>query len=155
MRLTTRRGWLSCIPAIWLLTHSSGLVAQGCDARLGFATFGDTFFTGCPPRPFTDNNLVTAKTSVRRIHIAELRARVNAARMVYGLAAFPFTDATLTSGVTAIRAVHVVELREALAAVFAAAGRQAPVYTDPTLASGMVVKLAHISELRAAVVVLE
>jgi hypothetical protein len=152
---TTWRVLGSCVPAIWLATQSTGLVAQGCDARLGFATFGDTFFTGCPPRPFTDNSLVSTETPVRRIHLVELRSRINAARAAHGLAAFSFTDAALESGVTVVRAVHVTDLREALAAVYTAAGRQAPVYTDSTLASGMAVRLAHISELRAAVVAVE
>ena len=54
-----------------------------------------------------------------------------------------------------VRAIHIAELRNALAVVYAATGRTAPVYTDPVLAAGVTMKVAHIAELRAAIVALE
>jgi len=107
--------------------------------------------------PFTDSPLVAGVTPVKRLHLTELRTRINASRSRYGgLPAFSFTDPTLTGGATAIRAVHVVELREALApAYLTATGTSATYATDPTLAAGTAIKETHISELRARVLAIE
>jgi glucose/arabinose dehydrogenase len=105
-----------------------------------------TFGTG-----FTDDPLA-AGTFIRKIHITELRSRIDAARAARGLGAFPWTDQTLTAGSTVVHAVHITELRAALNEALMLAGRPLPSYTDPELATGMTVKAAHVSELRAAVV---
>jgi hypothetical protein len=52
--------------------------------------------------------------------------------------------------------MHISDLRAALAEVYTAVGMAGPSYTDPTLTIGTaVVKMAHIAELRAAVVAIE
>jgi hypothetical protein len=63
----------------------------------------------------------------------------------------PFTDATLSATSSGIRAVHVVELRARINAVRQANGLAAVAWTDATL-DGVVVKLVHLTELRAALV---
>jgi Big-like domain-containing protein len=102
--------------------------------------------------PFTDDPLVAQSTLGRAVHIAELRAAINSARVARGLATVAWTDPTLTPGSTLIKVVHVTELRAALNAVYQAAGRTAPAYTDPTLVGGQtLIKAIHLNELRAAV----
>ena len=114
----------------------------------------DIFVAG--PLPVVTDDPVTAATVVKRVHIAELRTRIDALRARYALAAFAWTDPTLTAGATHASAVHVVELRTALSQVYAAAGWVPPTYTDPTVVAGVtVIKAVHITELRAAVVAIE
>lgn len=96
---------------------------------------------------FTDNPLV-AGTVVKGAHLAELRAAVNAARSLAGLAPAVFTDA-MAPGLT-IRAVHIVELRQALDQARNTLGLSSPAYTDSTLL-GQVFKTAHVQELRLRV----
>ena len=66
---------------------------------------------------WTDPTLVASVTPVKRVHLTELRAALNA---VYDAVARPrpdYMDATVTAGVTAIKAVHIMELRAAVAAL--------------------------------------
>jgi hypothetical protein len=102
---------------------------------------------------FTDDPLVPGRTVVRAIHILELRARIDATRVAHALAPYTWSDGTLTD--VTIRAVHIRELRDALDQVYTAVALEPPVYTDSPLFSGTVVKAAHISELRAALVAVE
>lgn len=106
-------------------------------------------------RLFTDDPLVPNVSMVRALHIAELRSRVDALRVRFGLAPFVWTDSTLAGGATAIRAVHITDLRLALSQAYSAAGLTLPTYTDPDLSVGMTIKAAHISELRTAVIAIE
>jgi hypothetical protein len=76
--------------------------------------------------PFTDDPLVPGVTMIQAVHITELRARIDALRIRYGLAAFSWTDPSLTVGVTLVRAQHILDLRTALAEAYAAAGQPAP-----------------------------
>jgi hypothetical protein len=107
--------------------------------------------------PFTDNPLAAGVTVVKRVHVMELRTRIDALRARYGgLPAFSYTDPIITAGVTKISAQHIVELRQALApAYLAATGTTATYATDPSLAAGAPIKQAHISELRARVLAIE
>jgi hypothetical protein len=107
--------------------------------------------------PFTDNPLIAGVTVVKRVHVIELRTRIDALRARYGgLSAFSYTDPTITAGVTKISAQHIVELRQALApAYLAATGTTATYATDPSLATGAPIKQAHLSELRARVLAIE
>ncbi len=107
--------------------------------------------------PFTDSPLVDSVTAVKRVHLTELRTRINALRARYvGLPAFSFSDPTITSGVTRVKALHIVELREALApAYLTATGGTATYVTDPSLAAGALIRAAHISELQARVQAIE
>jgi len=104
--------------------------------------------------PFTDSPLVAGVTPVKRVHLMQLRTRIDALRSRYGgLPAFSYTD---TAEVTTIKAQHIIELRQALApAYLAATGTAATYATDPSLAAGAFIKQAHISELRARVLAIE
>jgi alpha-tubulin suppressor-like RCC1 family protein len=107
------------------------------------------------PQAFTDASLVSGVTSIRAVHISELRARIDGARVRLGLSAYTWTDPSLTAATTLLKAVHIAELRQALAAAYTAAGRTSPIYQDPSLAAGMTVNAAHVAELRAALVTIE
>jgi len=106
-------------------------------------------------QPFTDSVLTAGVSTVRAVHINELRTRIDAIRASYLLGAFSYTNPTLVVGTTEIQAQHIVDLRTALAQAYAAAGITAPTYTDPVLSGGILVKAVHIAELRAAVVAIE
>lgn len=103
--------------------------------------------------PFTDDPLLAGETSIRSLHIGELRTRIDALRGRFGLQPFSWTNASL-AGVLA-RAVHIMELRIALAQVYEEAGEVPPKYTEPTLGAGVVMKAAHVQELRVAVAAIE
>lgn len=114
-----------------------------------------------PPRPplagphFTDASLQASATTIRAVHIAELRARIDQLRWIAGLPAMSWTDPTLSVGVTLARALHVTEMRAALNEVYVARGQSAPAYTDPQLAANSMIRAVYISELRNAVIGLE
>jgi hypothetical protein len=61
----------------------------------------------------------------------------------------PFTDDPIQTGVTPVRAIHVSELRTRIDALRERHGLSLPEWTDASLA-GVVVKAAHITELRRA-----
>ena len=104
--------------------------------------------------PFTDDPLVAGVTSIKAVHIVELRARIDALRRTYGIAAFPWADPSLSAG-WAIRWQHIIDLRHALYDVYAAAGLAQPSYTDPNLQVGMRVMAAHVQEIRNALAAIE
>jgi hypothetical protein len=104
---------------------------------------------------FTDSTLTPTTNAIRRVHITELRARVDVVRERSGLPAFSYTDPTIVAGTTSIKIEHVTELRTALSQAYAAAGRTSPTYTDPNLSSGMPIRAVHVVELRAAVIAIE
>jgi hypothetical protein len=124
---------------------------------LGQSTTLPNAFLYTSSAPFTDNTLVAGVTVVKRVHLMELRTRIDALRARYGgLPAFSYTDPTITAGVTNIKAQQIVELRQALApAYLAATGTTATYATDPSLAAGLSIKQAHISELRSRVLAIE
>lgn len=98
---------------------------------------------------FTDTALTAGVTTIKAVHVVELRTRVNNLRAQNLLSAFSYTDPTLTS--VLIRAQHILDLRVALAGVYSAVQQPQPQYTDPGLAAGSPVKAAHITELRSAI----
>ena len=63
---------------------------------------------------FSDDPLVARVSVIRSVHLAELRAAVNAVRALAGLSAAAFTDSTI------VRAVQITELRTALDAALSA-----------------------------------
>jgi RHS repeat-associated protein len=96
---------------------------------------------------FTDDPLVAGTTSIKAVHITELRDAINQLRARATLAAATWTDASLAGSL--IKAVHIAELRTALSAARTALGLSNPAYTDPTLtADSTTIKAAHIQELR-------
>jgi bacillolysin len=110
----------------------------------------------CVTNTFTDDPLVAQVTPIKRIHVIELRTRIDALRIAHGLLAFNWTDPTLTAGTSQIKAVHITEMRTALSQAYIAAGAgTGPTYTDPGLATGTSVRKVHIDELRAGVLALE
>jgi photosystem II stability/assembly factor-like uncharacterized protein len=105
---------------------------------------------------FTDDPLTAGATAIKAVHITELRDRIDALRVRFGLAAFSWTDSSLVAGTTMVKAIHLSELRTALQQAYAAAGRSTPAFTDPTVVIGSTsIRVVHIKELRDAVVTLE
>jgi RHS repeat-associated protein len=96
---------------------------------------------------FTDDPLVVNVTSVKAVHLTELRAAVDQARAHAGLSAASWAE-SISSGVTLIKASHITELRARLAEARTALGLSAASYTDPNLTIGDTIKAAHIQELR-------
>jgi hypothetical protein len=103
---------------------------------------------------FTNDPLSAGTSVIRAVHITELRTRIDAQRVRFGLAAFVWTDSNLAGVV--VKAVHVIELRSALLAAYVQAGRTPlPVFTDTLTAGQTGIRVVHIAELRAAVVAIE
>ena len=106
--------------------------------------------------PFTDDPLQAGVTTIKAVHLTELRMRIDSLRREAGQQAFSWTDSVLRPGVTPVRRVHLLELREALTAAYVAAGRPAPRWTDPAPVAGTTpIRATHVTELRAAVLALE
>lgn len=103
--------------------------------------------------PFTDDPL-SAGLFIKAVHVAELRTRIDALRVRFGLSAFAWTEPALAAGTT-IRAVHFNELRVALQQAYTAATRTPPSFGESIVAGTTIVKATHVQELRAAVVSLE
>ena len=108
---------------------------------------------------FTDDPLISGTAPIRAIHFAELRGRINALRVRFGLQPFTWTDAILT-GIT-VSTVHIEQLREALIAAYLAAIGAGVNITLPSFSDNPLVpqqtpaRTIHIEQLRAAVLVLE
>jgi hypothetical protein len=133
---------------IVLRLGTNGLTVTARDAAGNTATAIVTV-TLSSTLTFTDDPLVAQSTTVKAVHIAELRAAIDAVRVASGLATFAWTDPTLTPESTPLKAVHVTDLRTALSQAYVAAGQTPPTYTDPT---GLTVtKAIHLNELRTAV----
>jgi hypothetical protein len=135
---TTSTGWsgdADCADGSFTLSAS-----RQCYARLSAA--------------FTDETIVPGVTAVRAVHMTELRARIDAQRVRFGLSPFVWTTPAPSAGVTAL-AVHVAELRTALAQAYIAAGRPEPEYGSPPPSPGTVIRAADVTVLRDAVRALE
>jgi hypothetical protein len=104
--------------------------------------------------PFTDEPLMAGASMVRAVHITELRNRVNAQRLRFGLGAASWTDPALGAG-GMIKAQHVSELRVAMQEAYTQAGVSFPSLQDPVLAPGTPVRAVHLSQLRVVVKNLE
>ena len=105
---------------------------------------------------FSGDELTSDVTQVRAVHVTELRDRINAVRILFGLMPFGWTDATITPGSTPIKALHLTELRRALAEAYTVANRDTPTYTDTTILAGRTaIRSVHLRELRLAVLALE
>ena len=139
--------------------HAAGAVNVVVTNPIGQSTtLTNGYLYGATPVPFTDPTLTTQSTIVKKVHITELRIRIDALRLKYGgLSPYVYTaDPTITIASTNIRAQHITELRAALApAYFNATGITATYATDPSLVVGVTVKANHIMELRALVLAIE
>ncbi len=100
---------------------------------------------------FSDDPLQAGVTSVKAVHITELRTYVDSLRSRYGLEAFAWSDPTLGSGSTRIKAIHVVELRTSLSAAYNAAGLASPTFTGTLAAGSSSITAAQIVEIRNAI----
>ncbi len=127
--------------------------SEESDAWIGRLQVSETL--GCRFCAFTNDPLTAGVTTIRALHVQELRNRVDAARLRFGLAAFAWRDPSLVGGQTFVRAIHILDLRSALAAVYQAAGRPEPSYTDQALADGMAVRALHLSEVRSRLMDIE
>jgi len=132
---------------ITLQTGANVLTVTARDAAGNTATASMTV-TLSGTLPFTDDPLAAQSTSIKAVHVTELRATIDSVRVARGLGTFAWTDSTLTPGITPVKAVHLTQLRTALNQAYQAAGRTAPTYTDPT--GPTVIKALHLNELRAA-----
>ena len=131
------------------LSATNGTVATGADL---------TFVTIACGSAFTDDPLVPQSTSLKAVHLTELRTRIDSLRTRFGLASFAWTDPSL-AGVSA-RSTHVQQLRDALrdayqAAIAAGRSISLPSFIDDPLVAGTTIKVSHIEQLRTAVVLLE
>ncbi len=96
---------------------------------------------------FTDPYLVARGTTVKAVHLTELRQAVNAVRYAAGLNPSSWTDSPLVG--LLIRAVHIHELRVALLEARVALGLFTPVFEDDPLTPGQsVIRKAHVGQLR-------
>jgi CubicO group peptidase (beta-lactamase class C family) len=98
---------------------------------------------------FSDDPLISGVTTVKSVHLNELRSRIDWARARRGLPPYGYSDA-ISPG-TAIKVSHVTDCRTALAAVYLALSQPAPTYTDVNLVAGMSIRAVHVAELRTAV----
>ncbi|MNC90259.1 hypothetical protein D3C83_63360 [compost metagenome] len=90
--------------------------------------------------------------------MTELRARIDALRVRFGLQPFAWSEPALLGAL--IRGAHVAQMRDALRTAYDAAiaqGRQAsrPGFADDPLLPGTAVRAVHIEQLRSAVLLLE
>ncbi len=98
---------------------------------------------------FTDDPLVAGATTVKAVHINELRSAVNAMRSAAGLATSTFTN-SVSAGVV-VRAIDLMELRTAVDQARSTLGLPAVTYTDATAVAGStIVKAVHLQQLRVA-----
>ena len=99
---------------------------------------------------FTDDPL-TAGTVVKKEHMNQLRAAVNAMHVAAGYGAATFTDVPVNTG-TVIRARHIVELRTAVDQARATFGLSAGVWSDPAVVVNTTpIRAAQIIALRNSV----
>lgn len=122
---------------------------------VGEFKFSDRLLRYGPALRFTDDPITAGTTTVKALHITEMRTRIDSLRSQAGLGAFTYSDSALTAGTTMIRAQHIVDLRTALEAVYTQLGLTLPTYTDSTLDASARIKAVHITELRAAIVARE
>ena len=104
------------------------------------------------PVSWTDPTLTPNVTSIREVHITQLRTEINNKRAAVALAAFSWTDPVITANSSMIRAVHITEMRTAIGQVYTAQGRAVPSWTDPVITATITnIRAVHIQELRNAV----
>ncbi|MDP9195015.1 MAG: hypothetical protein M3P06_25240 [Acidobacteriota bacterium] len=99
---------------------------------------------------FTDDPLTAMTTTVKLVHITQLRTAVDAMRAAANLDPLD-GDATVGAGLI-VRAQHLLDLRTGLDEARSAIGLTALSYTDPAITAGATtIKAAHVTELRNGV----
>ncbi len=98
---------------------------------------------------FTDDPL-TAATTIRAIHVTQLRTAIDAMRTAAGLEPASYTNAVAAGSL--IRRTDLTEMRAALDFARFVIGLTALSYTDATITAGTTrVKAAHLTDLRNGV----
>ena len=97
---------------------------------------------------FTDDPVTGGVTTLKLVHLSELRTAVNALRWVAGLAPASFTDGMTNE--LPIRAIHFAELRAAANAARSQLGAAA-VSFNPPVAAGLEIRASHVNQLRGGV----
>ena len=95
---------------------------------------------------FVDPTITPRVTSIKAVHILQLRDAVNAMRAAGLLSYRNFTDPALTG--RTVKANHIAQLRSALNEARAAIGLPPVTFSQPSLS---VVRASHVNELRAGV----
>jgi hypothetical protein len=140
-----------------MTTRALDIEAAGVDRDSGAGIFDALGSVGRAHPAFTDSPLTPGVTTIRAVHLTELRNRIDAQRQRCHLSGFSWTDSPAMSGMTLIRAVHIREMRTALNDAYNACRvYPLPTYTDdPIIPNSTVVKASHITELRNAVIAIE
>jgi hypothetical protein len=94
---------------------------------------------------FADDPVVAKSTTVREVHITQLRTAIDLVRSAGGLGSYGYS--TLTSRVLVS---DITELRTALSLALSALSMPTPSFADPTLSHGMVIRAVHVQQLRDA-----
>jgi hypothetical protein len=94
---------------------------------------------------FTDSTLIAGTTTIKAVHLTELRTAVTAVCALANCGAFPVTDSN-PAGVT-IQAAHITQLRTPLDASRSTLGLS-PISYANTPAFGVLVRAADFTELR-------
>lgn len=132
--------------------HAPGtvnVVVTSLDGQVATLAGGFTYVS-LPPLTFTDDPLQAAATSIKAVHLTELRTAINSIRTRYALPAVIWPSGPISS-TTVVRAVHLTELRSALAAVYTAAAIAVPTWSPATIVPGTtVVAAAQITQVRSA-----
>jgi hypothetical protein len=132
------------------------IVGGRAELDLPVLNVGEVFRITSVGGAFSDDPLLPRSTTIRAVHINELRARVDGQRGRFGLPSFGWADTPALAGATAIQARHIADLRTGLSQAYAAAGVVPPQWAEPIVTGRVtVVKAAHIAELRAGVAALE
>jgi uncharacterized repeat protein (TIGR03803 family) len=137
-------------------TSFYGTTYHGGPTYHGLSTIGPTgvgeVFRLSFAAPFTDEPLVPQVTTIKAVHITELRTRIDTARGFYHLPAYQYSE-SVAAGVS-IKSTHIIEMRAALLEAYNAAARTPPTYTTSP-AVGVPIVVADIADLRSAVRAIE
>jgi fibronectin type 3 domain-containing protein len=98
---------------------------------------------------FTDPVLVADTSTIKAVHLTQLRTAIDAMLTLAGPGPGSYTDPAMVAGTTTIKELHITELRTNLNTARSMLSLPALTYTDPAITQDVtVVKPAHIDELR-------
>ncbi len=106
-----------------------------------------------------DPTITAGTTKIRKAHIDEMRAVIDAKRSDYGFTAFSWNDGTITAATTKIRAIHITDMRTAIdnirsvynAICASTVTTGSGGWTDTITAGTTKIRATHITELRSAI----
>lgn len=114
--------------------------------------YDDVSLQALAPSSFTDDPLVAGVTTIRAVHVSELRARTDVQRARCNRDAFAWSGG-LAAG-QPVTAAHVQDLRDALSGAYAGCAMVPPAFGSP-LTAGMPITAAQLTAIRNALVFLE